>query len=420
MSSRLGASTIVASMAFLVMLGAGVVIPSVRPMFASLGATESQMHAFMSVNMIGAAIGAPLLGAWADRRNAHRPLIVALALTDAALLFATTLKVGVGWLLAMRVVQGATNVGVLSLTLGAISMAHGRRTRAAGAGGAAIMGAVALGPAVGGALLRLGPLAPLRAAACLALASGVLALVFGARLSSVGERAPRAVSAGAALNELTSDPRLFVPAALAFAERFTVGCFVVTFALYAHEVRHLSDAQTSLGYSAFLIPFAVATYPLARTQRLSRGSMLALGGAMYGASFLSFGLASGPLLGVALVVAGASSAMVYAPSLCLVASAGASGRRATSMAFFHGAGCVGMMLGPAVAGIASAVGRHAGLSAHARYSLVFTIGGLVQLAVVWALRGSILRLRNGDEAVRAPVAVMTTPSNFEDQSRSQP
>lgn len=395
MKQQAGGTAVVATMAFLVMLGAGVVIPAVRPMFASIGASESQMHAFMSVNMIGAAVGAPLLGAWADRRRIHRALVIALAVADAALLFATTLHVGVGALLALRVLQGATNVGVLSITLGAIATAGRSHARAAGVGGSAVMVAVAIGPAVGGALLRLGPMMPVRFASGLALAAALVAVLCGAPLSSRGER-PRTSES---IKTLLRDPHLVVPAALAFAERFTVGCFVVTFALYAHEVRHLTDTQTALSYSLFLVPFAVATYPLARARRLSRATMLFAGGIAYGVTFLTFGVTSGLQLAAALVVAGASSAMVYAPSLCFVAAAGAGGKRATAMAVFHAAGCLGMMLGPAVAGIASAILRRAGTAAQTRYALIFVIGGVAQLVTMKLLAGRIHALRTSERDV---------------------
>jgi MFS family permease len=392
MSGSARKDVLVALMAFSVMLGAGAVIPSVRPMFAALGASESSMHAFMSVNMVGAAIGAPLLGGWADRRGLHRLLCVVLALLDAALLWSTTLTLPITLLLALRMLQGAANVGVLSLVLGAISAGERGHARAVGLGGGAVMAAVAIGPAFGGALLSLGPLAPIRAASVLAIMTALIAAVLGRPLDDA--RAPSQHTGG--LRAMLVDSTFVVPAALAFAERFTVGCFVVTFALYAHEVRHLTDAQTALRYSLFLVPFAAATYPLARSRVASRSTLLMVGGVLYGACFIVFGALSGAALAVALVLAGVSSAMVYAPSLCLVAIAGKRGRRATAMAAFHAAGCVGMMLGPAVAGIASATMRAAGVGASTRYATVFVIGGVAQLLIMTLLapRISALRVKN--------------------------
>ena len=205
------------------------------------------------------------------------------------------------------------------------------------------------------------------------------------------------------LRALAADPLFVAPALLAFAERFTVGCFVVTFSLYANHVRHLSDSQTGLHYSLFLVPFALATYPFARgTDRFPRGTMMTVGGVLYGVAFLTFGFTSGAALVAALMFAGLSSAMVYGPSLCCVARVGGGGERATSMALFHAAGCLGMLLGPAVAGIASALMRNAGVADPTRYSAVFILAGFAQLAAMVALRAPLRRLREVDGGLVAP------------------
>jgi MFS family permease len=410
----------VAAMAFLVMLGGGIQIPAVRPLFGErLHFSESVMHAFMSVNMLGGMLGAPLAAAWADRRGAHRAVCVALAALDAALLGACTLPLAAGPILALRAMQGAANVGVLSIVLGSLGRdraGEGGHSRTVGLAGSGVMLAVALGPAAGGALLKLGPYAPLRAAAALAL---LVAAIATASPDALGGRGPdvtprRSALGGPSLGALLKTPLFVVPAVLAFVERFTVGCFVVTFSLYAHSVRHLSDAQTGIHYSLFLLPFALATYPLTRgTERWSRAAMMALGGVLYGATFVTFGLASGGALALSLMVAGLASAMVYGPSLCCIAAASGQSGRATSMAFFHAAGCLGMLLGPAAAGIASAAMKHAGVDAHARYATVFALAGVAQLAAMLVLRAPIGRLRASEQTtVRDAVQPIPTP-NFQ-------
>ncbi len=396
----------VAVMAFLVMLGGGVVTPSVRPLLgAQRHFSESTMHAFMSVNMLGAALGAPLAAAIADRYRAHRLVCIVLALVDAGLLFACALPLDAAQILALRTLQGATNVGVLSIVLASIARdrsadkPHGATVGAAGAG---IMVAVALGPAVGGALLRHGADAPLHAAALLALTVAAIAACSPAALGT-GPRPASSAPGRRRLVALVRDPLFVAPAALAFAERFTVGCFVVTFSLYANGVRHLSDGETGLHYSYFLLPFALATYPFARgTERLSRGSLMTVGGVIYGLVFLLFGWTSGPALIAVLMVAGLSSAMVYGPSLCCVAKVGDGADRATAMALFHAAGCLGMLLGPAVAGIASALMRHAGVLDPLRYAAVFSLAGLLQLIALCALRGTLRRLVDAERSPDAP------------------
>jgi len=263
-----------------------------------------------------------------------------------------------------------------------------------------VMFAVALGPAIGGAALRFGTRAPFYAAAALAAMVALAAIAAPSALSRASNerRTPRLGFA-----ELARTEAFLAPAVLAFAERFTVGCFVVTFALYAHDVRHLSDARTSICYSAMLLPFALATYPFARdTARFSRGALVSVGSVLYGVTFLAFGFASGPALVGVLGLAGLASAMVYGPSLCWVVTAGGRAGRATSMAMFHAAGCVGMLLGPAFAGVLSSVLRHAGADSASRYAAIFVFAGLVQLACVFAIRKPLARLRATDSNVTCP------------------
>lgn len=354
------------------------------------------MHAFASVNMLGAMLGAPLIARLADRFGRQALLVAVLALVDAVLLLACLASSSVPMLLALRTLEGATHVGTLSIVLGAL--AHRRwssgRSTAAAAGG--VMFAVALGPAFGGALLRFDVALPLRAAAGLLASVGTLALVFPAALGGA-ERRPRA--SVAPLARVIRSPLVFVPSALALVERFTIGCFVVTFALYAHRVRHLTDAQVSVHYSFLLLPFAIATYPLAGgTAKWSRASLIRAGGWIYGAAFVVLAWVEGVGLALALVVAGVASAMVYGPSLGFVAAAGRTLPRATAMAVFHAAGCFGMMLGPAVAGIVSSLVGRAGASDQLRYGTVFVLAGLVQLGAMRLLRSRIAGLRTLEDA----------------------
>jgi MFS family permease len=188
------------------------------------------------------------------------------------------------------------------------------------------------------------------------------------------------------LGVLRASPQLIVPAGLAFAERFTVGAFVVSFAIYAHDVLGLSDRQTGLRYSVFLMSFALMTYPIGKLAgRFSRVTMLALGGVLYCAAFFWLALARGEWITLALLLAGVSSAMVYAPSLCYASTLAPEGAKATSMALFQAAGCLGMMLGPAGAGIISAALRAHGHGPAVRYPVVFAVAATVQLVMMIAL-----------------------------------
>jgi MFS transporter, DHA1 family, tetracycline resistance protein len=373
--------------AFLVMLSAMMVVPAVRPLFASIpGASEGAMHAFMSVNMLGAALLAPVIALVADRRGAHLRFATVLAVVDAVLVAALTAPLPVWALLSVRCVQGAANVALLSLV-----MASAVRGGKVAGPGAAVMLAIAAGPPLGSLLVSYGPRTVLGGASLLDALVAVLLLASpAARIPAVPPVARRRFTL---LGVLRASPLLIVPSALAFAERFTVGAFVVSFAIYAHDVLHLSDRATGLRYSIFLMSFALATYPVGRLAgRFSRPKMLAAGGVLYGVAFAWLALARGEWVSCALLLAGMSSAMVYAPSLCYASTLAPEGAKATSMALFQAAGCIGMMLGPAGAGILSAVLRAHGHGSATRYPAVFALAAAVQLGTMIVLAPRLRRL----------------------------
>lgn len=392
---------------FAAMLAGMVVLPAVRPLFAARGASESSMHMFMSINMLGAAVLTPLIALAADKSGRRTSWLAALALADAVLILGCAAKLPIHLVMALRALQGAANVGALTLAMAddgpgpASSVASGRAWR-----GAAMMAAIVAGPLVGGALLALGPEGPFGGAAVAAV------LVSASSLGPQDELdAPVAPRHSMGLRRVLADaPLLVVPAAIAFAERFTVGCFVVTFALRAHGVLAMSDRQISLGYSLFLIPFALGMYPAALTARwVSRPKQLAIGAVAYAGALVAFGTASGVWLALALVIAGLASAAMYAPTLSYASTLSPEGAPSTGMALFHAAGCVGMTLGPAAAGILSAILRAAGAADATRYGAVFALAAGALLAVVAALRGRLRTLARR-ESPATPARSSRTPS----------
>jgi DHA1 family tetracycline resistance protein-like MFS transporter len=384
---------------FMTMLGSMVVVPAIRPALAASGAGEGAMHAFMSVNMLGAAVGAPLLSWVADRRRAHREIAITLAVLDALLIAATTFPIPVWAILLTRTLQGAANVGLLSILMAMATRAEGAAPQSharLGATGAVMTAAIAIGPPLGGVLLGLGPRAPFFAAALLDGAVGSL-LALAPASAKLARRAPRARL------ELSKNPLLAVPLVMAFTERFTVGCFVVSFAVYAHESLGLSDRATSLRFTLFVVPFALAMFPMWRAaERFSRARTLAWGGVGYGLAFLLLAVTRGPALDLSLVLCGVSSAMMFAPSLCYAGALSPSESRATSMALFNAAGCLGMMFGPAVAGILSATLRSSGYDAGVRYPIVFAVAGSVQLVAMLLLRRRLRALGEREADILGP------------------
>jgi len=377
------ASIAIPALVFLNVLSGTLLIPAVRPFFATLhGAGQGAMHAFFTVNMLGAAVGAPLACLWAERTNTRRPAAIGLSVIDAGLLMACALGTTPLVILVARTLQGVASVGALSLLMGELggsgNQTIGRRKgSAAGMAGSAIVLAIAAGAPVGGLALRWGPRAPLALSAAFALvvAAGTAPLVFKARPRQ--RKTPRSQLL-AVLNHVK------VPALWVGAERFAVGCFVVTFGLFAHG-HGFSDGDVARLYSLLLIPFALASYPLTRlSDRLGRVSVLGAGAFLYGSSFILLSLAAPSWFAALLFAAGVSSAAIYGPSLVLASTLPAPGSRATAMGVVNGAGTLGMMLGTATAGIGSAVLQHSGMGSLQAQAWVLRGAGLSQLVLLVA------------------------------------
>jgi MFS family permease len=385
-SSRLA---VTAGLVFVQMLPATLVAPAIRPLFAAFHpGREGAMHAFMAVNMLGAAVAAPLLGAWSDRRGRPRELLPVVALVDALLLFLLAAPLPTAVVLALRTLEGAAHVGGMTLLLAEVATLRRRSGGAAmGWAGGAIMLAVAAGSALGGLMVAADPRAPFWVGAGLAALLAAAAPLLP--VTPAGD-APVPVRHGLAAAVRETLPSVRLPVAAAFVGRFTVGCIVVTFALFAHRAHGLSDRAIGGLFSAFTLPFALMMVPAERLARsVPRSVLLASGLAAHGVAIASLGWVPTSLLPVAMASAGTAAAFVFAPTLAYAAELAPVERRSSAMALVGGAGCLGMLLGPTVAGITSALARTAD-PAHAPRA-VFLVAAASHLVLLVLARGWLTR-----------------------------
>jgi MFS family permease len=213
--------------------------------------------------------------------------------------------------------------------------------------------AVALGHLVGGALVRMDPRAPFL----------VGALLLGAVLPWTLGRS-RLVAGAADVNELSMaspvgrrEP-LWLAVAAAFVARFTVGCLVVSFALFVHKAHAIDDGRIGMLFAAMTIPFAAATYPAGViVSRGLRASLLVASCAVYGALLATLSRLPGNALALAMMGMGVASAFLFASLLSLATSGRTGPARTRAISLVNGAGCLGMLVGPACSGIACAVLR---------------------------------------------------------------
>lgn len=392
------------ALALLTLVPVTLPVPVLREMVLErFSVSELATSTFMSINMVGAILAAPIAGALSDRFGRRRPFVVGALVVDALCFWALTLPVSFPVFMLVRFVEGCAHIFALSLVLAhASALASDRqRGRVMGMVGAGLLLGVALGAPLGGALGRLGPLGVLRTGAVLlVLTAGFAALVMGndaGRTSGQGHARPGLREIVTTLGER---PLVVVPLVYAFIDRFTVGFFTTTFSLYLKRIHDVSPAQVGMLLGAFMLPFALLSYPFGRlTERVSPVRMLAGGSLGYGIAAMTLGAWPVAGLPVLMLSLGILAAVMFVPSLLLVMDASDPRARATVLGAFNAAGALGFIVGPLVAGgvsqwVAASHGWQTG------YSTAFVVAGLSEVVCVlatipWLRRLSALQRRPG-------------------------
>jgi len=284
---------------------------------------------FMSINMVGALVAAPIAGAVADRVGRRRAILVGALLADALCFFALTADLPFGLFLGVRFVEGCAHISALSmlLTAAATALPSERRGRAMGLVGGSMMLGVAVGAPLGGVLGRGGPLVPLEVGGGVLLVGAVFA-AFAVRDRGAGEGRPGLAEIRAALG---AHPAIWVPLAFSFVDRFTVGFFTTTFSLYARRIHELPPARIGLAIAVFMLPFALLSYPVGRLAE--RGHMVALlcgGSLVYAAATAGVGFAGPPELYGLMFGIGVTAAVIFVPSMLLTTQLAPAAIRATA------------------------------------------------------------------------------------------
>lgn len=362
------------------MLPATMLSPAIRPLFANMhGGSESPMHAFMALNMLGGILMAPLVAKWGDRLRHPLRLAAALSALDALILACMILPLPTSTVLALRLLEGAAHVSASTLLLA--EAASYRKVlgngQAMGLAGAGIMAAVAAGSALGGQLLRFGVPAPFLAGALVSL---MVAVYLAARPTAERGRAEKAAGAEC------SPWQLAAPISAAFVERFAVGCIVVSFSLFAHRGHALSDSAIGNLFAAFTVPFALLMYPVGRlADRVPAALLLGGGGLVYATALFSLGHVSRDGLWLSMSIAGTASALMFSPTLSYAAALAGPAGRSRAMSWVTAAGCLGMLLGPSAAGVTSVFFADAA-DPLARYRAVFNLSAAT--VGLWTLAAS--------------------------------
>jgi MFS family permease len=337
--------------ALLLMLPVTLPVPVLRELVQErFSVSELLTSLFMSINMIGALVAAPLAGALGDRYARRPDWIVAALVVDAVCFVALSADVPFGAFLAIRFVEGCAHIFALSLLLGVASSCRPPEQRGStmGIAGGGMMLGVAVGAPIGGLLGQDDPLRPLHAGAAILLVCAFLARWLLRETISANGARPRLRDVAALVR---SNMLVLAPLAFAFADRFTVGFFTTTFSLYLKRIHELDSATVGLLIASFMLPFALLSYPSGLlSQRTSRTALLCGGSLVYGVVVASVTWWSPGALFVVMAFCGATAALMFVPSMLMTTELTPESARTTSLGAFNAAGSLGFIIGPLVGG----------------------------------------------------------------------
>lgn len=388
---RLGA---LGALAVLVLVPVTLPVPVLRALVQErFGVSELLTSLFMSINMAGAVLAAPLAGALADRFGRRPALVVVALVLDAVCFLALTRDVPFGVFMTIRFLEGCAHIFALSLilALAAGSRGHEHRGRAMGIAGGGLLLGVAIGAPVGGMIGAEAPVRTLYAGAAVLLLAAALAAAVLREIRSPTETRP---SLGSILRTVRAHPRLLAPLTFAFADRFTVGFYTTTFSLYLTGVHSLDPPRVGLLIAVFMLPFALLSVPFGIVaERASRVLLLCGGSLLYGIGTASLVYWPPELLPYVMFAIGTAAAVMFVPSLLLTTELAPEEIRSTALGAFNAAGSLGFIVGPATGGLVSqAVAASSGWNAG--YAAAFGVAGgseILLAALAWPVLRRVQR-----------------------------
>lgn len=377
---------------FLSMLPVTMLVPVLKEIVAErFAASTFWVHSFMSVNMVGALLAAPIGGLLADRLGRRKPILLAAIIADGVLFWLMGVVDTLPALFVVRFLEGMAHILVITSIMAVASdwTDPAKRGRAMGLLGAGLMFGTTIGSPLGGVIGRMAPelVLPIGSMLCMIIAILVIVVVYDRCTKST------AVSLTGMATLLRSSRGLLVAYTYSFIDRFCVGVIVSTFMLYISDVLALAPAQRGLMIACFMLPFSALCYPVGRlSDRLGRVWPLALGSIGFGFALASYGWISAAALPFVMLASGLLAAVMFAPNLAMCADLAPQDQRATAFAGFNMAGSLGFLCGPLFGGALSAWLAPALGQADAYRTVLASAGAMEVLCALLTLP-SLLKLR---------------------------
>ena len=379
-------------LAISIMMPVTLPVPILRELVGvRFAVSELSTSLFMSINMIGAALAAPLAGALADRIGKRRPLVIGALAFDALCFIGMTLDLPFSVFMGIRFIEGCAHIFALSLVLSIAASLGGETKRGITMGitGAGMMLGVALGAPIGGMLGRVDPLRPLMTGSIVLVAAATLAAAVLIEPKE-SESRPRISQIWKAIRE---NREIIAPLIFAFADRFTVGFYTTTFSLFASGLHGADPPQVGIWISAFMLPFALLSFPFGMlADRISKTALLCGGSLIYGVLTASLGFWPTTWIGPGMAVIGMTAAVMFVPSMLMTTDLTPPAIRSTALGAFNTAGSLGFIFGPLTGGLVSEAVR-ASHGPAAGYQAAFGVAGGAEILCAVVALPFLLRLR---------------------------
>lgn len=339
------------------------------------GISDFDKHLFMSVNMIGAFLFVPLIGIISDRFKMRKPIIAGAYLLNGVILFMMRYAETYNQFLTLRFLEGCMHITSLSLlmTLAADHVKSLSSGKIMGLVGSSISLGVAVGSPIGGRIGQQNPDAIFFGGGILMICVGVFAFI------SLKDTQIRSLTRPIRhlLSSLKQKKELLIPYVFTFIDRLTVGFIISTLTFYLRLELGATPAEIGVIMAIFLVPFAFLIYPFGRiSEKRNKLLMMTSGSILYGVLLTTIGFVDLGTIKWLMLTAGVASAMMYAPSLVMVARMAGDDDKAMAMGGYNSAGSIGFIIGPLFGGaIVGAIVQFGG--GFSSYETAFLlIGGL--------------------------------------------
>ncbi len=372
---------------FLTLVPLTLLVPALTELVVDRhGGTRFHAHLFVALNQLAGIVAVPVAMRWHRRLGSTRRWVIALLALDAVAFLGMWRADSLGALFAWRALDGIAHLPALTFLMIAANRAGGaRRGASLGLVATALMFGVGVGLPTGGILAARDPL--------LVYPVGVVLLGVAA-LAAIGVPADPASAVDASAVDASavdaptpsryrwdrSDLASWMPLAYGFADRFLIGVFSSSFAIFLAEQHGVGVRERGMLMGLFLLPFALLNWPAGRlADRFGWFRLIIVGNVGFGLVYATYGLLPLPWLPVAMVLSGTLSALMFSPSLVLVSEFARRGVGDGLFGAFQVAGSFGFLAGPVVGGLLVETLRDA--AGTPRWAMIFASVGITLVAL---------------------------------------